>query len=129
MDEIEPQPLPLVSPDPKAQKRAEVILQVQGRKLNATEGAAALGVSRKTYYKWENRALQGMIQALQDEEAGRPLAPVDTEKEALKAKLSQVEQELAMAKQSQYVREVLQRYEQYRTEAEQKKAGAKKKRS
>jgi len=129
MDETEDQPQPLSTADPKARQRAEVILRVQGEKLNATEGAAALGVSRKTYYKWENRALQGMIQALADEEAGRPPAPVDPEKAALKAKLTQLEQELAMAKQSQYVREVLQRYEQYRLEAEQKKVGAKKKRS
>jgi transposase len=129
MDEETPIPLPMESLDPKALERAKVILQVQGEKLNATEGAAVLGVSRRTYYKWENRALQGMMAALKDEEAGRPPDPADAEKEALKAKLAQVEQELAMAKQSQYVREVLQRYEQCRAEAEQKKADAKKKRS
>jgi transposase len=125
----EPLVPPLPEADPKARERAQIILRVQGKQLSATEGAAMLGTSRKTYYKWENRALQGMIEALKEEEAGRPPAPVDAEKEALKAKLAQVEQELAMAKQSQYVREVLQRYEAVRAEIAQKKARSKKKRS
>lgn len=129
MDEETPIPSAMESLGPKALERAKVILQVQGEKLNATEGAEALGVSRKTYYKWEHRALRGMMEALRDEESGRPSEPADAEKEALKAELAQVKQELALAKQSQYVREVLQRYETIRAETERKKAGSKKKRS
>jgi transposase-like protein len=43
--------------------------------MTATEGAAALGVSRKTYYKWENRALGAMLDGLEDRDTGRPELP------------------------------------------------------
>lgn len=39
--------------DKLAIERAEVILKVQSGELTATEGAAMLKVSRKTYYEWE----------------------------------------------------------------------------
>jgi DNA-binding XRE family transcriptional regulator len=42
-----------------AQRRAEIIVQVQSGQLTATEAARQLGVSRKTYYQWERRALGG----------------------------------------------------------------------
>ncbi len=42
--------------------------------MTATEGAAVLGISRKTYYKWENRALGAMLDGLEDRETGRPEA-------------------------------------------------------
>jgi DNA-binding XRE family transcriptional regulator len=114
--------------DLKALKRAEVILNVRGEKLTASQGAEELGVSRKTFYKWETEALSAMMGVLADKEPGRPQKPVD-EKEALKTKLAQLEQELALLKRSQYVREVFQRYEAYKAEAAAKKSGAKKKRN
>jgi hypothetical protein len=40
--------------------------------MTATEGAAALGISRKTYYKWENRALGAMLDGLENRATGRP---------------------------------------------------------
>ena len=43
--------------------------------MTATEGAVALGVSRKTYYKWENRALGAMLDGLEDRATGRPELP------------------------------------------------------
>ena len=55
-----------------ARHRSEVILRVQSGQITATEGAAMLGVSRKTYYKWENRALAAMADALEDKDQGRP---------------------------------------------------------
>jgi DNA-directed RNA polymerase specialized sigma24 family protein len=41
-----------------ARERAAIILQVRSGALTATEGAERLGISRKTYYEWEDRALQ-----------------------------------------------------------------------
>jgi transposase len=40
-----------------ARERAMVILQVHGGALTAKEGAKLLGVSRKTYYEWEEKSL------------------------------------------------------------------------
>lgn len=65
-------------------KRAEVILKVQSGQMEATAAAKELGVSRKTYYKWEQRALAGLISAVADREGGRPSNPVRAEVEALK---------------------------------------------
>jgi transposase len=42
--------------------------------MKATEAAAMLGVSRKTYYKWEQRGLAALLAGLQDQAAGRPEA-------------------------------------------------------
>ena len=56
----------------KARQRADVIMKVRAGIMTATEGAAALGVSRKTYYKWENRALGAMLDGLEDRDTGRP---------------------------------------------------------
>ena len=45
-----------------ARERASIILQVRSGALPAKEGAERLGISRKTYYEWEDRALQAMAQ-------------------------------------------------------------------
>ena len=58
-----------------ARERAAVILMVHSSKLTAAEGAQRLGVSRKTYYEWEDRALQAMAQALENHSPGRPPDP------------------------------------------------------
>jgi DNA-binding XRE family transcriptional regulator len=49
-----------------ARERASIILQVRSGALTATEGAERLGVSRKTYYEWEDRALEAMALALEN---------------------------------------------------------------
>ena len=60
-----------------ARQRALVILKVRSGVLTAKQGALALGVSRKTYYEWEEKSLQAMALALQNQPAGRKPAPVD----------------------------------------------------
>jgi DNA-binding XRE family transcriptional regulator len=45
----------------QARQRAEVILKVRAGRMTAAHGARLLGVSRKTYYQWEQRALAGML--------------------------------------------------------------------
>ena len=61
--------------------------------MTATEGAAALGVSRKTYYKWENRALGAMLDGLEDRETGRPELPVLQENVDLRAQFAELQRE------------------------------------
>ena len=53
-----------MNPAQQARQRASLILQVQAGQLTATQAAQSLGVSRKTYYQWERRALQGMVDQL-----------------------------------------------------------------
>ena len=79
--------------DQKAKQRAEVILKVQLKEMTATEGAEALGVSRKTFYEWQERGLAALRAALRDRPGGRPPLPVDPEKEQLQATVANLEHE------------------------------------
>lgn len=77
-----------------ARRRAEVIFSVRGGLCTASDGAAELGVSRKTFYQWENKALAAMAGALEDQDAGRPAPGAkEQEVEALKARIAELERE------------------------------------
>lgn len=90
-----------------ARRRAEVIVQVQSGLLTATEAARQMGVSRKTYYQWERRALGGMINALQDKEGGRPSKPRDPQKEGLEKRLEDLESRERIREQVDRIRAVV----------------------
>ena len=81
------------SEDLKAQARQQVILEHLSGRLNATQAAQALGVSRKTFYEWLERALSAMRAALRDRPGGRPMKPVDPEKDQLQATVETLEKE------------------------------------
>ena len=100
--------------DPKAERarqRATVILQVRSGQITATDAAQQLGVSRKTYYQWEERALTAMMHALEDRPGGRPAMPSDPEKEALTAEKERLEQELLVHDQTLKIRQALAEWE------------------
>jgi len=90
-----------------ARQRALVILQVRSGALTAKEGAKLLGVSRKTYYEWEEKSLKAMALALENRPGGRPLPPVDEEKEALRERIRELEDKLYEAESSIKVKEWL----------------------
>lgn len=90
-----------------ARRRAEIIFKVRSGQMTAKEGARALGVSRKTYYEWENRALEVMTTALGNGTPGRPRKEVDREKEALKARVEELEAQVQLHKTALRVRELL----------------------
>lgn len=93
--------------DEKARERAELIVQVRSGRLSAKEAARRLGVSRKTYYKWEKRALSKMVEALRDREGGRPSRPVDPEKETLKKRVEDLEAQERVRRQVERIRKML----------------------
>lgn len=72
----------------KAHERMRVILAHLEGRINATQAAQTLGVSRKTFYAWLDRARAGMLAALADRPTGRPPLPVDPQKEALQTELA-----------------------------------------
>ena len=90
-----------------ARERAAIILQVRSGALTATEGAERLGVSRKTYYEWEDRALQAMALALENQAPGRPSVLPDAEKEELQSKVRDLEKRLYLAEKTIEVRDLL----------------------
>ena len=70
-------------------KKVEMILKVRSGTATALEAAKVLGISRKTYYQWEKKALSGMMEALAEKPPGRKCMPTDPEKEELKKKLEE----------------------------------------
>jgi DNA-binding XRE family transcriptional regulator len=97
-----------------ARERASIILQVRSGALSATEGAERLGISRKTYYEWEDRALQAMALALENHAPGRPPVPPDAEKEELQRKVRDLAKKLDLAEKTIEVKELLSAYEIFR---------------
>lgn len=89
----------------KARQRAEQIIHVRGGQRKVKEAAKNLGISRKSYYKWEKQALAAMIGALQDQSSGRPALAVDAEKEDLKRRLLEAEERAALLEQRLEIRD------------------------
>lgn len=91
----------------QAKIRAEVILKVQTGQITAKEAAKLLGVSRKTYYEWEERGLKGMMDALSNRPPGRPQMQKDPEKEELKKRVEDLEDELSLSEHMQEIRKLM----------------------
>ena len=97
-----------------ARERALVILQVRSGALTAKEGAKLLGISRKTYYEWEEKSLKAMSLALENRPSGRPSLPLDPEKEVLRERVRELEKKLDLAEKTIEVKELLAAYEGFR---------------
>jgi hypothetical protein len=96
---------------PRAQQtarlRAELIMRVRCGLITAREAACQLGVSRKTYYKWEERGLAALLSSLTDLASGRPCQPVDSEKQSLEQQLENAHRECAILKHKMALQDVL----------------------
>jgi transposase-like protein len=75
--------------------------------LTAEAAARQLQISRKTYYKWERRALTAMVEALGNRDQGRPPQPRDPEKAALRRQMTELQAKLAVLEQTERLRQVL----------------------
>ena len=87
-----------------ARKRAELIMKVRCGLMTAKQAAAQLGVSRKTYYKWEQRGLTSLLEGLGKQKAGRPKKPareLDLEKQ-----LAQSQAEIERLRQTLVLRDI-----------------------
>jgi transposase len=95
-----------------ARQRAQLIMQVRSGLLSAQEAARQMGISRKTYYKWEHRALAAMVGALSNREHGRPPRPADPEKEALQRQSEELQAKLQVLEQTARIRQALEQPDQ-----------------
>ncbi len=103
-----------------ARERALVILQVRSGVLTAKEGAKLLGVSRKTYYEWEEKSLKAMSLALENRPSGRPPLTLDPEKEALRERVRELEKKLDLAEKTIEVKELLAAHEGFQEKGTKK---------
>ena len=107
----------------QARERASIILQVRSGALTVTEGAERLGISRKTYYEWEERALAAMAEALENHRPGKPPVPLDAEKEELQRKVRDLEKKLDLAEKTIEVKDLLSAYKTFRAGGAKKNKG------
>lgn len=91
----------------QARRRAALIVQVQCGQITATEAANQLGVSRKTYYEWERKALQALVNSQQDRPGGRPATPRDPEKETLQQQTQELREQTRVLEQTLAIRQQL----------------------
>jgi len=111
-----------------ARERALVILRVRSGAMTAKQGAQALGVSRKTYYQWEERALKAMALALENHVAGRPSVSMDEENKTLRQRIRELEKKLDLAEKTCAAKEMMGVYEEFRHGGAKKNRGIDKKR-
>lgn len=96
------------TPDGQARRRAELIVEVRSGQKTAALAAAELGVSRKTWYKWENRALEAMVEALTDRPTGRPNLPApDPERLRMEAELCVLRRRVQQLETLDRIRELM----------------------
>ena len=93
--------------NPTAREKAQIILKVRSGVMSAAEAARQMGVSRKTYYKWERRGLAAMMEGLCERSSGRPPGGVDGEKEQMKRRIRKLERELERRQQAETLRELV----------------------
>lgn len=94
-----------------AQLRASLILQVRSGQITAVAAAQQLGISRQAFYKWEKRALKALLNALEDQPAGRPRGATDPEKDQLQNRVGQLERQVRLYEQRDALRTLLKEME------------------
>jgi transposase len=97
-----------------ARRRASIILQVRNGRKTVRQAAKELGISRKTYYEWENRALEAMVEAMEKQPNGRPAKETDPGKEALQRENQELKDQLFLAQKTVEVKNLLVAYERQR---------------
>src|ERR1041385_2317017 len=95
-----------------SQLRASLILQVRAGQITAQQAAQQLGSSRQAFYKWEKRALKALLNALEDQPAGRPREATDPEKDQLKDRVEELEHKVRLYEQRQALRKLLKEMEE-----------------
>jgi len=104
-----------------ARERALVILQVRSGALTAKKGAQLLGVSRKTYYEWEEKFLKAMAVALENRPPGRPPASIDKERETFRERIRELKDKLDLAEKTIKVKRLLGPMKSFRIRALRKR--------
>ena len=100
------------APGKAARRRAEMIVQVRAGLLTATCAARSLGISRKTYYEWEGRALAAMLKALEDRPSGRPATAPDGRTARLEREVDSLRRELSVKERIIEIRDRLRSMEE-----------------
>jgi len=97
----------LPSEDRAVRLRAEMIMKVRCGLMTASQAADHLGVSRKTYYKYEQRGLTALLIGLADQRPGRPASPTDEHRKNLEKQLTEAHRQIDLLNRKMALKEVL----------------------
>ena len=100
-----------------ARERALVILQVRSGDLTAKEGAERLGVSRKTYYEWEEQVAQSHGPGVGESASGEAACACGRGEGGASGAVQELEKKLYLAEKTIEVKELLAAYESFGTRA------------
>jgi len=81
------------NPQDRARLRAQLIMKVRCGLMTASQAARQLGVSRKTYYKWEQRGLAALLAGLSDQAPGRPENDTNPAAAALEKQMAELKRQ------------------------------------
>ena len=101
--------------------RAEMIMKVRCGLITAAQAARRLGVSRKTYYKWEQRGLNGLLDGVTDQSPGRPAGASDEHRQALERQLSEAMTQIELLNHKLELKDVLMELKVAATECDRAK--------
>ena len=85
----------------------QAMLEVWAGRQTATAAAKGLGISRKTFYQWEARALEGLRASLTQGRPGRPPKNPDPRETALEEENRRLREELLLWQQKERIRTLL----------------------
>lgn len=91
----------------QARLRAELIMKVRCGLLTARQAADRLGVSRKTFYKWEQRGLSALLDSVTDQPPGRPPHPPDDHRQWLEKQLGEANRQIDLLNHKMALKDVL----------------------
>jgi transposase len=87
--------------------RAEMIMKVRCGLITAAQSAHRLGVSRKTYYKWEQRGLNALLDGVANQNPGRPVRASDDHLQALEGQLAEAKTQIELLNRKLALKDVL----------------------
>jgi transposase len=91
----------------QARLRAELIMKVRCGLITVRQAADQLNVSRKTYYKWEQRGLSAMLDSVTDQPSGCPAQPADDHRLELEKQLGEAHRQIDLLNHKMAFKDVL----------------------
>jgi hypothetical protein len=84
-----------------------MIMKVRCGLLTARQAAVRMGVSRKTFYKWEQRGLSALLDGVTDHHPGRPPDPSNDRCQTLEKRLWEAKREIELLNRKMALKDVL----------------------
>jgi len=90
-----------------ARLRAELIMKVRCGLLTARQAADRMRVSRKTFYKWEQRGLNALLGSVTDQHPGRRPNPSGDRCQSLEKQLAEANRQIDLLNHKMALKDVL----------------------